>query len=290
MHKVGIIGLGFVGTAVETGFQSIADIKIYDKYKPSDSLESTVKNSNILFVCLPTPMLESGECDISIIEKEIDNIASIASKSKIIILKSTVPPGTTDRFQDKYPKHTFIFNPEFLTEKNFINDFLEQDRIILGTSNIMKDSHNKNILKVYKLYDDFIKTQGKPATIFDTSCKIAEMIKYIANCFLATKVMFFNEIYEICKAANIPFEDAVGLACMDERIGQSHSKVPGPDGQLGFGLSCFPKDLNSLMFFAKQLDVDPMILETVWTKNLLVRKEYDWEKLAQCNGNYTKQF
>lgn len=293
MHKVGIIGLGFVGTAVETGLQSVADIKIYDKYKPSDSLEDVVNGSDILFVCLPTPMDQNtGMCDTSIIEQEVDNIVKVAKTKKTIVIKSTVPPGTTQKLNLKYKrKHIFVFNPEFLREKTFIQDFLDQDRIILGyESSYPTDIGNFDVFihKLDKLYADFTKTQKKSAQIVKCPSAIAEMAKYIGNCFLATKVMFFNEMQEICKAANIDYNAAASLACMDNRIGWSHTKVPGDKGLYGFGGSCFPKDMNALIYFAKQHDIDPMIIESVWTKNLLIRQEYDWEKLAQVTGEYDK--
>ena len=286
MHNVGIIGCGFVGTAVSTCLQNIAEVREHDKYKDTESLDSVVSNSDIIFICLPTPMAEDGSCDTSIVENEIDNICRIARKPKSIVIKSTVTPGTTDKLQKKYKKHVFLFNPEFLTERNFIADFMNQDRIILGTSNDFK--RNELTLRVHKLYQDFVRLQKKPALIYDTETRTAEMLKYMTNSFLATKVIFFNEMKEICKAANIKYEDVVGLMKLDERIGKSHLSVPGPDGKRGFGGSCFVKDLNALSTFAKELDLDPMVLDSVWTKNLLVREEYEWEQLAQVTGEYKK--
>ena len=286
MNKVACCGVGFVGTAVSTCLQNIAEVREYDKYRDTESLESVVNNSDIIFICLPTPMQEDGSCDTSIVENEIDNICRIARKPKSIVIKSTVTPGTTDKLQKKYKKHVFLFNPEFLTERNFIADFINQDRIILGTSNDFK--RNELTLRVHKLYQDFVRLQKKPALIYDTETRTAEMLKYMTNSFLATKVIFFNEMKEICKAANIKYEDVVGLMKLDERIGKSHLSVPGPDGKRGFGGSCFVKDLNALSTFAKELDLDPMVLDSVWTKNLLVREEYEWEQLAQVTGEYKK--
>lgn len=287
-HKVGIIGCGFVGTAVSVGFEAVLKDKIeireHDKYKPTESLETVVSKSDILFVCLPTPMnFETGECDTSIIETEVANIVKIAKKRKTIVIKSTVPPGTTSRLQDAHTAHDFVFNPEFLREKTFIQDFIDQDRIVLGYDTLDLNE------KLANLYEDFAMKQKNAAEIVKCASSEAEMTKYVGNCFLATKVAFFNEIYEICKSAGIPYENVIKIVAMDNRIGASHTKVPGHDGQKGFGGSCFPKDLNSLIYFAKDHELDPMILETVWTKNLMVREQYDWEKLAQVNGNYEKK-
>lgn len=287
MHKVGIIGLGFVGTAVETGLQALVkniEIRAHDKYKPSESLEEVVENSDILFICLPTPMNEDGSCNISIIEKEIKNIRKLTKKPKIIVIKSTVPPGTTLKLQEDDKKNFYVFNPEFLTEKNFINDFLEQDRIILGHD--LGDE--TDLSKLFALYREFIKNQKNPGKIIVSYSDEAEMLKYMTNCFLATKVIFFNEMKEICQAGSVNYESVLGLLALDKRVGNTHVKVPGPDGKHGFGGSCFPKDLNALIAYARDRNVDPMLLDAVWSKNLLVREEYEWENLAQVNGQYKK--
>lgn len=290
MHKVGVIGTGFVGTAVSTGFELLGtniEVREYDKYKPTESLYDVVNNSDILFLCLPTPMNDDGSCNTSIVEEVCLDILNVAESRKSLVLKSTVPPGTTERISEDVlkGKHGIMFNPEFLTEKNAFKDFLEQDRIFLGPA---KGCTDDDVVRVMDLYEDFSRKQKEPAEIYEVdSAEIAEMIKYGTNCFLATKVIFFNELYEICEASDINFNHVVGMMLLDKRIGKSHSHVPGPDGNKGFGLSCFPKDLNALMAFAKEHDVDPMVLETVWTKNLLVRENYDWEDLAQVNGDYS---
>jgi UDPglucose 6-dehydrogenase len=107
--------------------------------------------------------------------------------------------------------------------------------------------------------------------------KSAEMVKYVANCFLATKVSFANEIYQICKAIGVDYNGVIETAMLDNRLGTSHWKVPGPDGHFGFGLTCFPKDLNALIKLAELNGVDPKVMKAVWEKNLEVRPERDWE-------------
>ena len=299
-HRVGIVGLGFVGTAVETGLQAVAEVSSHDKFKPTDSLATVVERSNIIFVCVPTPMNEDGSCNTSIVESVVADIDKVANgKSKAIVIKSTVPPGTTWKLQQKYQRHTFAFNPEFLTEKNFINDFLEQDRIIIGIKTSWYDETNDTLYcsgtkrehnrQINKLYEDFAKLQKKPAEIVVTSPEAAEMLKYATNCFLSTKVAFFNEIHQICQKSDVKYDELVELISLDKRIGQTHLKVPGPDGQFGFGGSCFPKDLNGLIAHAKSKNVDPLLLESVWAKNLVVRDECDWEKLPQVTGKYGRK-
>jgi nucleotide sugar dehydrogenase len=287
IHRIGIIGHGFVGVATESGLQRIPDIeiRIYDKYKDTESLDAVVEYSDVLFVCVPTPMnFETGECNLSIVEEVVSKINEI-SPGKSIVIKSTVPPGTTARLAQKYPRQNFVFNPEFLTEKNFVQDFINQDRIILGSACYFPGFDSE----VFYLYKDFTKTQEKPANIKVTTSSVAEMVKYMGNCFLATKVAFCNEICEICQSLNIDYKQVYDLVSLDTRIGPSHMKVPGHDGKHGFGGSCFPKDLNALIHIAEEQGIDPLVLETVWTKNLLVREEREWEKLAQVTGKYEKK-
>lgn len=277
-HKVGIVGYGFVGLAVETGLQAVADIRVYDKFKDTENLDSVVNNSDIIFVCVPTPMEDSGHCDTSIVEGVCYDVARVAQERKSIVIKSTVPPGTTQRISNFLQgKHSVMFNPEFLTEKNFINDFLEQDRIFIGCA---KECKNSDVARVLNLYEDFTKTQKKPAFLGElASAEATEMLKYATNSFLATKVLFFNEIYEICEALDVDFEEVRGTMIMDQRIGKSHTQVPGPDGFKGVGGKCLPKDTSALIALARDHEVEPMVIDTVWSKNLMIRENYDWEEI-----------
>lgn len=292
-HKIGVVGCGFVGTAVSTGFQTILgddiDVREYDKYKDTDSLDTVIEESDIIFLCLPTPMNEDGSCDTSILEKVVQEISTITYQNKLLVVKSTVPPGTTEKLSKKHQRFDFCFNPEFLTQAHFIEDFMHQDRIFLGWPE--KKVSDKNYTRIVNLYKDFIKKRPPQTTfkLFDEKSKNVEMAKYIANSFLTTKVVFFNEMYQICKAAGIDYDLSIDLACSDERIGKSHTSVPGPDGQFGAGGPCFPKDTNALIAFAKANGVDPLALESMWMKNLMVRNIHEWEDLAQVNGKYGKK-
>lgn len=285
-HKIGIIGVGYVGTACEIGFSALpnADVRVYDKFKDTESLTTVVDSSDILFICLPTPRIEgTGGCDTSIVESVIADIVKLAANcEKTIVIKSTVPPGTTARIAADNPPHTFIFNPEFLTEAKFLEDFITQDRIILGHV-------TDQCPKLSSLYKDFVDHHKLLPSIIFCSSDVAEMMKYATNCFLATKVTFFNEIKEVCDKLNIDYKTVAMVMKFDKRIGDSHMEVPGPDGQHGFGGSCFVKDLSALIDLANEIGTDPLLLESVAAKNLLIRERYDWEYLAQVTGDYTKQ-
>lgn len=269
--KIGIVGQGFVGTAVREGLSRHYNIETYDKYDNTNStcssLQQLVSLSNIIFVCLPTPMLKSGECDISIVEETIKQIDNCA-QDNIIVVKSTIPPGTTERLDSECKFSNVVFNPEFLTEANFIDDFKNQKRIIVGGKRPASTIVKNVFRKVF------------PETpIIKTSSTVAECTKYFTNTFLATKVSFANEFKQICNQINVDYDKVLEYALYDERIGKTHLSVPGPDGKNGYGGSCFPKDVNALIHFSKFINLTPTVLKAVWDKNIEVRPEKDWEQL-----------
>ena len=132
--KIGIVGQGYVGTAIKVGLEPYYELETYDKYNESKTtcdLKQLVWGCEVIFVCVPTPMNEDGSCHTDIVESVIKEIDTYANGLQIVVIKSTVPPGTTDRLDKKYDGVNVIFNPEFLTEANFVEDFKNQDRIIL---------------------------------------------------------------------------------------------------------------------------------------------------------------
>ncbi len=282
--KMGIIGYGIVGQALAFGFSEDSikdkyDIKYYDKYKETNSLKEVVKESEFIFICLPTPMKadESG-IDLSIIESSIAEITKITNGTdKIIVIKSTVVPGTTAAFEKKYPKTFFAFNPEFLTEANYLEDFLNADRNIIGANN---DLTSRRVVALYR--------QRFPRTkIFQTDTTTAEMVKYMANSFLATKVIFANEMFSLCQALGIKYEEVKNMVAADHRIFDSHLDVTTAKG---FGGKCFPKDVVALIGRAKELNIETKLLEPVWTINKKIRKVRDWEEIPfAVEGNHTKK-
>tara|TARA_B100000700_G_scaffold322964_1_gene425722 strand:- start:6618 stop:7481 length:864 start_codon:yes stop_codon:yes gene_type:complete len=279
IDTIGIVGQGFVGGALNAGMSHAFNIVTYDKFvdekSTCDSLESLVECADVIFVCLPTPMRKDGSCDLRIVENTIFEIDQICGKKehlgKIAVIKSTIPPGTTQSLNDRVKYIQVIFNPEFLTEANAVEDFKNQTRIIVGGPR-PGTSVVKNIFR--KAF--------KQTPIVKTGSNTAEMVKYFTNCFLATKVIFSNEMKQICEPLSIDYDKVVEYALYDDRLGKSHWSVPGPDGSMGFGGHCFPKDLNALIKVAKNNSVDPRILRCVWEKNLEVRdeNERDWERMS----------
>ena len=226
-------------------------------------------------------MNKDGSCHTDIVESVVEEIDKWVERhyrevfydpqqkrKPIVVLKSTVPPGTTDRLHRKYKNITVIFNPEFLTEANFLEDFKNQTRIILG-------GIRRGTNKLRQIYSRVF----PHATIVKTSATYAEMVKYFVNCFLATKVSFANEMKQICDGLDIDYDKVVEYATYDERLGKSHWAVPGPDGDCGFGGHCLPKDINSLISVARELGLEPILLETVNWVNDKVRKNRDWEEM-----------
>ena len=261
MSKViGIIGNGFVGEALAFAFSSSYKVKVYDviKKKSIDSLESTL-NSDFVFVCLPTPMNSDGSQDLTFIEDFFSK--NFKYENPIYIIKSTILPGTTKSLSLKYPNLKIIFSPEFLTARNAKLDIITQSRIIIG-------SEKKNLSnEVEKLFNARFKNKN----IIKTDTITAEYIKYMNNNFFATKVSLMNEFYRFAKILGVNWEEALNGFVSDQRIGDSHLDVPGPDGKLGFGGACFPKDINAFIKFSKKNKINMNILEAAWKTNLEVR-------------------
>mgnify|MGYP001338397021 FL=1 len=274
--KIGIIGKGFVGSAVKFGFSPNvgcdAETKVFDvdPQKSTHSLNEVVNDSDFVFISVPTPSDKNGKIDLSILENCIENISKIATNDNtIFLIRSTIVPGTSSALQEKFPNIKLVFNPEFLTERSANYDFINQSRFILG-------GDATDVSKVSELYKWRF---GKTISIIETNFETAELIKYMTNTFLATKVSFLNEMRILGDKVGANWEDAVEGFVRDGRVGHSHLNVPGPDGKFGFGGSCFPKDIQALISFADHEDVDLNVLKGAWKTNLKVRPEKDWEKL-----------
>lgn len=271
---VGVVGTGFVGEACVYGFERNLTVHTYDIAKPctQKSLLRLSAECDVIFVCVPTPMASNGQVDTSIVERVVLALDQIASRCEEVVIKSTVPPGTTERLQQQCENITLFFNPEFLTEANYINDFLDQDRILIGLDFSEESYDNFLLSQVYDICFPEITPTVAPT-------KEMEMVKYLTNNFLAMKVVFANEMHAICQAGHIDYNSVVEIAKLDGRLGKSHWQVPGPDGKFGFGGTCFPKDLMGMTYYADSLGSPAHFLEDVWAHNVAIRGEKDWEKL-----------
>lgn len=283
--NIGILGQGFVGSAIYNGLKDHYIINTFDldTNKCNSTLEIVSKESEIIFICVPTPMRKDGSCDTRILENAIDDVYRTVKESQrnempILVIKSTIPPGTTDRIDAKYKDMKVLFSPEFLTEANSFEDFKNQNRIIIGVPNQDVDQVSPEGEKVLKMFNNVFKEN---TYIVISTAKEAEMCKYFINCFLATKVIFANQMYDICKSAGLDYNFVKFLALLDPRIGKSHMMVPGPDGDRGFGGHCFPKDLAAMIKFGMDNGVpySATFLQEVENYNNLIRKNKDWEKM-----------
>ena len=209
-------------------------------------------------------MTTEGHFDVTILNSVITSLPF----GKTLVIKSTITPASAEDLVDSFPEHKLIFNPEFLTERTAKLDILTQTRIILGGDKSLTS-------KVKKIYD----IRFKNKTIIETDSLTAEYIKYMNNTFFASKVSIMNEFYRLAKQLGVDWETALYGFVSDQRIGDSHLNVPGPDGKLRFGGTCFPKDINAFISFAKKNNVNMNVLEAAWKTNLEVRPEKDWENL-----------
>ncbi|MFL2485649.1 MAG: hypothetical protein ACJ0Q5_03510 [Candidatus Neomarinimicrobiota bacterium] len=273
--KIGIVGKGFVGSAVQHGFSPNvgcdAEVRVYDKNpsKSLNSLDETINKSDFVFVSVPTPSKKDGSADLRILESALNDIADICTNTEtIILIRSTIIPGTTRNLQQKFKNLKLVFNPEFLTERSANFDFINQSRSIFG-------GKKENTSKVADL---FRWRFGESLSILETNFESAELIKYMANTFFATKISFLNDMKLLSEKSNANWDDVIEGFVRDGRIGHSHLNVPGHDGKYGFGGVCFPKDMQAIIHFADSLDIDMTVLKGAWKTNLKVRPEKDWEK------------
>ena len=268
VKQIACIGYGFVGKALCNSFRKKTTVLVHDineqdcenYYNTIQELimiQEKIEETPIYFICVPTPMKDNGMCNIDIIDEVISNIAKYSNKSPIVVIKSTIPPKTSQMFADKYNLN-ICFNPEFLTEKNSFKDFENQKEILLGKT---KDNSITGVINIYNIVFPYI-----PVIVKDSITM--EYVKYMKNCFLATKVIFANVFKELCDKTDTDYNIVKNLVGKDDRILESHLSVPGHDGYYGFGGTCFPKDINAIIYYGKEIGANVKLLESVWENNL----------------------
>lgn len=256
--KVGILGIGFVGTAVSKSFNFHADVVLVDK----DPIKSLHKFEDLLeceaiFVCVPSPSNPDGSCNTEALESVLECLKNYKG---VIISKTTAPPSVYQKLNDQYPN--LVHCPEFLTAANANEDYINGKFAIIGG----------NVKAYIREAERFIR-MSQPNLNIVHYCGIGEasMAKYAINTFLATKVVFMNELYQLCQTTGIDYNLVSHMINNDDRIGYSHMKVPGPDGSFGFGGMCFPKDTEALLKFAEEHNSNLEVLSSAVKKNLLLR-------------------
>ena len=248
----------------EPGLEDLIKVNVREKRLTfSSDLKYGVENSLVCFIAVGTPQSEDGAADLQYVEAVAESIGKSINGYKVIVDKSTVPVGTADRVTEiikKYTGHDFdvVSNPEFLKQGAAVDDFLKPDRVVIG-------SNSQRATEIMQeLYSPFLRT-GNPVIIMDV--KSAEMTKYAANSFLAVKISYANEIANICEAVGADAEMVRIGMCSDKRIG-SQFLFPG----LGYGGSCFPKDVKALLKTAKDHNCGYQLLEAADEVNQKQRK------------------
>lgn len=270
--QIGVIGNGFVGKATCQLQCREINVLSYDLnpalcVPPGTTLEDLVEKCEIIFVSVPTPMSKTGECHLAILESVVQQLHEL-NYARFIVVRSTVPVGTCDRLG-------VYFMPEFLTEKNYIQDFIDNKDWIFGEPPQKNPSFQTTIERLMNAAHANRCIQHN--TLHFTSNSTAEMTKLFRNCYLATKVAFCNEIFQFCEEKGITYEDVRFLATLDDRITTSHSKTPGHDGRRGFGGTCFPKDMASLRHQIQTNGLQSFIIRAAIERNETIdRPEKDW--------------
>lgn len=278
--KVAIIGYGFVGKALHNGLKSNVKTNLIDPRLNTHVSELRSFSPEIIFISVPTPMNDDGSQKISILEDVIIQISKLPF-SPLVVIKSTVLPKYFCDLDKSIPN--LIYNPEFLREKSANEDFLNSELIIFGGK---RDSTNK-LADFYKNY-----TNCKNTKYHHTDFISASLIKYSINTFLATKVIFFNELFKVFNKSGSKdsWKNIINIISDDKRIGQSHMEVPGHDGKLGFGGPCFPKDCNALYSYSSELNAPMSLLQKVIETNNIIRSSYghlsDREKEQNINYDH----
>ena len=257
--KVGIIGYGFVGKAVASVYD---DVLFYDpSYADQSTSIATIKQEcAAIFVCVPTPQNADGSCDTSIL---VDTIAQLVGFTGLVISKSTAVPQVYTDLEARYSDMKLAHVPEFLTAANAEVDYQYPVNIVIGCKQELRQDVFTTII-TDKINFDYTKVKF---------CSIAEaaMFKYLANTMLAMKVIINNEYYDLCNSLGISWDAVAKVAENDPRLGDSHWRVPGPDGERGFGGMCFSKDAQAILSLSKFLNVDLSMLDSATRKNNKLR-------------------
>ncbi|MBL8621206.1 MAG: UDP-glucose/GDP-mannose dehydrogenase family protein [Myxococcales bacterium] len=240
---VGVVGRGYVGGAVAGGLAPISDVVVHDIAEPGSATIERVAGCDVVFVCVPTPAMPCGGADVSAVRSVIGALEHLASGA-VVVIKSTVPPGTTEQLAVAYPRLAICCSPEFLRERSAAADFAAPARVIVG---VPRGSAPQRHAPACELLRE--RFAGVPQLVMEATS--AEMLKYASNAFFAVKVSFANELCELAQRLGIDWEPIRAALALDPRVGADHLQVPGPDGAPGYGGRCLPKDVSALLQLAE---------------------------------------
>ena len=256
---VGVIGHGYVGNAVAVGLEPVALVRFHDPGRAGSTPLAELAEADVVFVCVPTPMADDGACDTTIVEAVLAELSAARTRAAVV-LKSTVPPGTSERLAARHPELALCFAPEFLRERSGVEDFARPARIVLGWPARCPTEARAQVRGLYR--------RRFPAVpIVELSATEAELIKYAANAYFAVKVSFANELAELAGALGVAWEPIRAALVLDPRIADDHLRVPGPDGEPGFGGSCLPKDVAALLALAERAGAELPVVASAAAAN-----------------------
>ena len=273
--KVGIVGFGFVGRALKNGLRENVDCIEIDPKLGTNLNDLKSYEPSIVFICLPTPMNDDGSQNIELVKDAINEINKF-NQEILIVIKSTILPKYVEGLS--YIYNNLVINPEFLRE-NFANeDFINSKIIVFG-------GDEKNCAKLGNFYEEYTKCICKDYV--KTDLISASLAKYTINSFLALKVIFFNELKSVFDNSNSnnDWSNFISSLSRDKRIGDSHMSVPGPDGRYGFGGPCFPKDVNALLKYSKEIGAELTLLKKANNINNNIRAKYNDETVREKEQN-----
>lgn len=271
--KIGIVGHGFVGGAVDYAFTHPEVEKFYVDPKYGTTIDELVDwEPHVTFICAPTPMAESGFVDASIVEDAALKLLEHTEGG--VVIKSTITPDIVDRlyssvFEDDIKRLTI--NPEFLTESNAKAQFVNAPYHVIG-------GHPDACQGLAQLYDVY--SLCTASEYLFTSGPEAAFVKYGVNSYLAMKVTFFNQMYDSIQKFGCNFPTVANAIGKDDRIGVGHTRVPGYDGKRGYGGACFPKDTKAFTLF----DTDLTLIDKCVTINNSYRKQYELDEREETNN------
>jgi UDPglucose 6-dehydrogenase len=261
--KIAVIGMGFVGgtiyESIKLNIGQNIDLVAIDTAKGWMASYNDIHNYDAVFVCVPSPQGPDGTADTSILENVLAKLTQV-NFNGVIISKVTAPPNVYQRLQEQYIN--LVHAPEFLTAANAFEDYINGKFAIIGGAVSAYRHEAERIIRM---------SQKNLETVKFCSIGDAALAKYAINSFLATKVIFMNELYQLATKAGLNYDVVSNLIKQDARIGDSHMRVPGPDGSFGFGGMCFPKDTSALLKYAETVEKDLSVLDTAVKTNLILR-------------------
>jgi UDPglucose 6-dehydrogenase len=259
--QIGIIGVGFVGKAVKQAFSFKHNVIGYDNALPEyKETWPEILKCAMVFVCVPTPTIVNRQ-NIDALHDVLQKLSDDNYEGPVVV-KCTVLPGTMARYQKLRKNLTLVHNPEFLTAVASFADFMSQKTVLISTK--LKST----AMLVYEAYRTVMPNVG---LIYDDCFQVTECAKYMSNCFLASKVTWCNEFANVCTAAGADYDDVLTMALSQGLIAPNHTRVPGPDGQRGYGGACFPKDVKALATYAQEQGVVFSLLQQTDRTNDRIR-------------------